>query len=248
MEVPEIRYAPCGDLSIAYQRFGSGPDLVGLPPFAQNIEVMWEDARYRRLLERLSAHATLTHFDKRGTGLSDRSIGAPTLEERMDDFRAVMDHADIERASIVAGSEAGPMAMLFAATHPSRVDKLALFGTFCASTWAIDPALEYQREIVDAWIEALAAGWGTPQSISVASFMPSLLDDPAYLRWAQRYERACLTPKSVRDLMRLNVAIDVREALPLIQAPTLVFHRSGDRVIPLQQGRYVADHIAGARF
>jgi class 3 adenylate cyclase len=246
--VPEIRYARAGDLSIAYQQWGSGPVVVGLPPFAQNIDVMWQDPYYRHLLERVGSFASMTQFDKRGTGLSDRSIGAPSLDERMDDFRAVMDATEIERASVVGVSEAGPMAILFAATYPERVDKLVLYGTFAAPAWKIDPAYEPLRAFVEQWIDQLAEHWGTAESLVVPSFMPSMVGDESYRRWMLHYERQCLTPKSVRDLMALNMQIDVRHALPLVQAPTLVLHRSGDLVVPVDAGRYLAEHIPGAQF
>jgi len=140
------------------------------------------------------------------------------------------------------------MALVLAATHPERVEKLVLFGTFAAPPWVIDPARTDLEPFVEAWIDTLADTWGTPQSISVASFAPSMLGDEDYCRWSQRYERACLSPKSVRELMELNIRIDVRDVLSLVQAPTLVFHRGDDHVVPVWSGRHLAEHVPGARF
>lgn len=246
MDTPDIKFAKSDDISIAYQQFGSGPDVVAVAPFAQNVEVLWEDRHSQRLFERLSSFCRFTHFDKRGTGLSDRTVGAPSLEQRMDDFRAVMDACGIERASIAGVSEGGPMALLFAATYPARVDKLMLFGTFATAPWNIDPGLEFQRPLVEAWIDVMAEHWGTPSSIVVPSFAPSMAGDAEYCRWMQRYERASLTPKSVREMMGLNLAIDVRDVLPLVQAPTLVTHRLGDQIAPVAGARYLVEHLPNA--
>lgn len=248
IETPEVHFADSHGVSIAYQQWGSGPHFIGLPPFAQNLEMMWEEPNLRRLLERMGTFATVTQFDKRGTGLSERIIGVASLEERMDDFRAVMDAVGVERASVGGVSEGGPLAILFAATYPERVEKLALHGTFAAASWTIDETLTAERDVTMYIIEELARHWGTPESISVAVFFASMAGDEVFARWVQRYERHCCSPNAVRELMRLNVQIDVRSALPLVQAPTLVMHRTDDPAIRIASGRYVADHIPGATF
>jgi class 3 adenylate cyclase/pimeloyl-ACP methyl ester carboxylesterase len=248
INVPEVQYAQSGDVSIAWQQFGTGPHFVGLPPFAQNLELMWEEPNYRRFLERLGSFVTVTHFDKRGTGLSERIIGVASLEERMDDFRAVMDAAGLDRAAIGGVSEGGPLAILFAATYPERVDKLLVYGSFATMAYNTHPEGARTKAELQQIFEAFANNWGTPETLSIPVFCPSMQEDAAYRKWFQRYERQSCTPNAVRQLLGLIAEIDVRSALPLVQAPTMVLHRTGDRAAPIDGGRYIAEHIDGATF
>ncbi|HWA64978.1 MAG TPA: alpha/beta fold hydrolase [Mycobacteriales bacterium] len=246
--IPEIRYARSGDVHIAFQSWGSGPALVGVPPFVQNIEALWADPTglYPRFLQRFGDFATVTHFDKRGSGLSDRGSGFHSIEERIDDIRAVMDAVGLERASLGGISEGGPMAMMFAATYPERVDKLLLIGTGARFTQAPD----YPHGLDAATFDLLTADavdkWATPDSLLTPMWMPSLADDAGFRRWVTGYERASASPGAVRDAFAYIRDIDVRSVLSSISAPTLVIHRSDELIVDVAHGRYLAEHIEGA--
>ncbi|HVW81612.1 MAG TPA: alpha/beta fold hydrolase [Mycobacteriales bacterium] len=247
-EVPEIRYARSGEVHIAYQTWGDGPALVGIPPFVQNIEALWADPTglYPHFLKRFGEFATVTHFDKRGTGLSDRGSGFHGIEERIDDIRAVMEAQGLERASLAGISEGGPMAMMFAATYPERVDKLLLIGTAARFTQAPD----YTHGLDAATFDLLSADavvkWATPDSLLTPMWMPSLVDDAGFRKWIPGYERASASPGAVRDAFAYIRDIDVRAVLSSIQAPTLVVHRADELIVDIAHGRYLADHIPGA--
>jgi class 3 adenylate cyclase len=249
-DVPEIRYARSGDVHIAYQTWGTGPNLVFSPPFAQNVETVWADPSgvFTHYLDRLGSFARVTHFDKRGTGLSDRVTGFHSIEERIDDIRAVMDAAGVERASLAGISEGGPMAMLFTAMHPERVDKLVLIGTAARFTRTEDYPYGSTIDQFDAFTGAVSDRWATPDSIVATFFAPTLAAQPGSERWITSYERSCASPGAVRDLWLFIREIDVRDVLSTIQAPTLVIHRTGDRVVDVDHGRFLAEKIANARY
>ena len=241
MEIPETRYADAGGISIAYQLFGTGPvNVVAVPPAASCVEMVWDWPPAHHYFERWGAFARVAHFDKRGTGYSDRMSGAPSVEERMDDIRAVMDAAGFERAVIFGLSEGGPLSTLFAATYPERTIALVLQGTFAR--------MPHDEEASSWFIDQWAQGWGTPDSITGAFFVPSQQGNEEYALYLRRYERAAATPAALRTLMRLNLEIDVQPALPLIACPTLVVHASGDLLIPVRTGRELAEAIPGALF
>jgi len=244
---PETKYARSGDVHIAYQVMGQGPvDLVFVPGFVSHLERHWDNPGYRRLFERISSYARLIRFDKRGTGLSDRTTSIPTLEQRMDDVRAVMDAAGSSRASLFGFSEGGAMAILFAATYPERTSALVLYGTYAREAWAPDHPWGATAEEYEARIVRRRETWGTGQTF--ASFTPSQGDNAALLEWWATTERASASPGAVEALMRMNFQIDVRHVLPAISVPTLVMHRKGDPVQPLEDGRYLARHIPGAKY
>ncbi len=244
MEVPPVRFAQARGARLAYQQFGAGPDVVAIPPMAQNIEVAWEWPDIRTMLERLGSFCRYLHFDKRGTGASDRR-GVGGIDERVEDLRAVMDDAGVERAHLLGASEGGPMALLFAFTYPHRVSSVTLVGSG-ASEYPPDMTAE-QRATQEDLHRRFAAVWGTPDSPLVDGFAPSLADDPAFRRWHQRYERLSATPESLLDLLDLTFEMDVREILPEVAVPTLVIHRTGDRIVPVERGREVAAAVPGAR-
>jgi len=249
LDRPETKYAQSGDIAIAYQAFGDGPvAFVGVPPIISCVELTWEDAEMARFLRRLGSFTRFVHFDKRGFGGSDRTVGAPTLEERVDDLRAVMDAEGIERAALGGISEGGPMVMMFAALHPERVSHLILCSTTASFRGGDDYPHYPPPEMVEAFVEEWTAKWGTPETLTVPVFTPSKVGDEQFLRWANRYERASTTPGGLRAMMRLNLEIDIRPILPLIRVPTLVLHRRGDRVIPVVNGRWLAEQIGGARY
>ena len=185
-------------------------------------------------------------FDKRGLGLSDRTGVAPTLEQVADDALAVLDAAGSERAAVFAISEGGPAAIVLAATYPERVTQLVLYGTWARIVRGADYPLGFTLEQVRATRTYFAEHWGEP--VAVAAFIPSMVDDQGYLAWWGRYLRLGTSPGGMVALMSLYEEIDVRPALPVVQQPTLVLHRKGDRLIPLENGRYLAERIPNCRF
>jgi len=245
VDEPVTRYAMSGDLHIAYQIFGDGPfDLVYAPGFISHVEMNWELAYWRNIFERLARFSRVIVFDKRGTGLSDRVGSWPTFEERMDDIRAVMDAARIERAALLGVSEGGPMCMLFAALYPERTQALVLRGTGPRMMVGPDWPWGWSKELVTPMIEAAEQNWGTGTVLSY--FVQGLADDPRGQELPGRFERFAASPGAARQLLEMNFEVDVRQVLPAISAPTLVVHRSGDYVIPVETGRYCAQHIPNA--
>jgi class 3 adenylate cyclase len=241
-----IRYAKSGDVNVAYQVTGDGPfDLVLVPGFFSHLEIDWEHPGHARLLERLGSFARLIRFDKRGTGLSDRTVGLPDFEPRMDDVRAVMDAAESEQAALFGYSEGGPLSVLFAATYPRRTRALVLYGTYAKRR---DPDDDYPwaptAEARLRYAQELEATWG--ENVDMQTMSPNA--DEALTRWYQRRGRAALSPAAARDLILMNSKADVRHVLPTVQCPTLVLHRSGDRDSRPEEGRYIASRIPGARF
>jgi class 3 adenylate cyclase len=217
-EMPETRFTRAGEVDIAYQVVGSGTefDLVFVPGWVSHLEVMWELPEFARFLDRLAAMGRLILFDKRGTGLSDRVAGVPTLEQRADDIAAVMDAAGSARAAIAAWAEGAGIAAMFAAAHPERVTALVL-GSL--SKLAADPA------IVQALSAAVESGWG--QASLVPFLAPSRAEDPRFLSWYRRWERLSSTPSAAAATLRWAMESDLRPVLPAIQARTLIVHRSG---------------------
>lgn len=247
MNRPGTQYVKNGDAYIAYQVLGDGPiDLVLVPGFISHLEHQWESPGCVRLFERLAGFTRLIRFDKRGTGLSDRGTDAPTLEQRMDDVRAVMDAVGSERAVVYGNSEGGPMSALFAATYPERTRALALYGSFARIAWAPDYPFGRTPEEHAARTAAFEQAWGTG-SLS-ASFSPSDAADPASRRWWGLFERLSASPGAMIAVTAQNYEIDARAALPLVQEPTLVLHRAGDRVVHVEHGRYLASKIPDARY
>jgi pimeloyl-ACP methyl ester carboxylesterase len=244
-----MQYARSGDVTIAYQRYGNpdGMPVIAVPPLATAIEQIWDHPPHRKYFERWGAFADVVHFDKRGCGASDRVGGAPSVEERMDDIRAVMDAVGFERATLYGLSEGGGMAMLFAATYPERVAALVLHGTFARILRDDDFPIGYDPADTARFNDDLSERWGTPDTLILPFFVPSQQQSEAYRRWLGRYERAASSPSTIRQMMELNVRIDVRHALPAIQCPTLVLHATGDLVVPSSHGEWLADHIAGAK-
>ncbi len=236
--MPETRYARNGDVHIAYQEFGEGElTLVGLPGIVSNIEVIWEDPDSRRWMTHLASFARVVHYDKRGQGLSDRETGVPTLDDRLGDLMAVIDAVGADRVALGGISEGGTTAAMFAATYPELVSHLALYGSFA----------HMDTSLGDSFMPRWAEHWGTPETLSVQALSPSKLGDPAFLRWMNRFERQTTTPGGLLAAWRWIREIDLRPVLGSIQCPTLVQHRSGDRLVPVSYGSHLAEHIPGAR-
>ena len=240
-------YAKSGSVHVAYQVMGNGPlDLVLVPGFVSHLELQLEDPRPVRIFERLASFCRLIRFDKRGTGLSDRTGGIPTLEERMDDVRAVMDTVGSKRAALLGFSEGGPMSVLFAATHPERTSALILYGAMARTAWAPDNPWGRNDEAFAARLGFIQEHWG--KGLSVEMYSPSLAGNEDYVRWAGRHERAAASPGAALAAVHMNQEIDVRHVLPTISVPTLVLHRVGDRPVKVEHGRYLAKHIPGANY
>jgi len=240
------RYARSGDVSIAYQAVGDGPPMLFVPGWVSHIEYMWEDPAFGPFLRRLASFSRLILLDRRGTGLSDREIGLPTIEQRMDDMRAVLDAVGVERAALLGISESGPMCITFAATYPDRTSALALYGTFARITATEGYPIGVPPAVIEAFVERLYERWGDAAGVRV--FAPSRANDAAFRTAWSKLERLAVSPSGIRALMRINMATDVRHILPIVRVPTLVLHREGDRPVPIALGRYIADHIPGARF
>lgn len=247
MNVPETRYATSGAVNVAYQVFGDGPvDVVLVWGGVSHIEIMWEMAGFARFFERLASFARVIQFDRRGIGLSDRVGGVATLEERIDDVRAVMDAVGSERAAIFGESEGAPMCVLFAATYPERTVALITYGAIVCFVGDDEFPWAPVREVHEQWLAAMCEGWGN--GVSADTFAPSTAGDPAARRSAARCERYAATPASFRDQMTMNAGIDIRPILASVRVPTLVVHRRDDAMVHVGQGRYLAEHIEGARF
>ena len=239
---PETKYAKSGNVNIAYQVVGGGPlDLVWVPGFISHLECGWEEPSLARFFHRLASFSRLIIFDKRGTGLSDGVAGSATLEERMDDVRAVMDDVGSGRAALFGFSEGGPMCALFAATYPQRTSALLLYGAF-ARPMEVQPSADQLQLVLDA----MERSWGRESNLH--QFAPSRADDPQFTQWWTRLMRLGASPGAAVALARMNFEIDIRHVLPAIRVPTLVLHRAKERLVSVNQGRYVADHIPGAKY
>jgi pimeloyl-ACP methyl ester carboxylesterase/DNA-binding winged helix-turn-helix (wHTH) protein len=246
---PETMYARSGDVNIAYQVIGDAPlDLVFVMGWVSHLEYFWHEPSFARFLLRLASFARLIVFDKRGTGLSDRvpNNELPTLEQRMDDVRAVMDAVGSERAALCGVSEGGPMCSLFAATYPEKTLALVMIGTYAKRIrdaeypWA--PTTEERRH----FFEEIREHWGGP--VGLEERAPSVAGDPQFREWWATYLRMGASPGAALALTQMNAEIDVRQVLPTIRVPTLVVHRSEDQCLKVEEGRYVAERIPGAKY
>jgi DNA-binding winged helix-turn-helix (wHTH) protein/pimeloyl-ACP methyl ester carboxylesterase/class 3 adenylate cyclase len=249
MRVPETRYALNGDVNIAYQTLGSAPlDLVFVMGWVSHLEYFWREPSVARFLRRLATFSRLILFDKRGTGLSDRVPldQLPTLEQRMDDVRAVLEAVGSERAAIIGISEGGPLSALFAATYPERTSALVMIGTYAKRVrdeeypWA--PTWEERGE----FLREMRERWGGP--VGIEERAPSKAHDPAFREWWAEYLRMGASPGAAVALTKMNAEVDVRHVLPTVRVPTLVIHNRGDLCLNVEEGRYVASRIPGARF
>lgn len=244
-EKPKTRYARAGAINIAYQVSGAGPiDLVYVPGWISNLDLAWEHPVYANFLHGLGSIARVIRFDKRGTGLSDRNVGYPTLEQRMEDVRAVMDAAGVRQAVLFGTSEGGNLCMQFAATHPERTRALVLYGAFARGLWAPDYPWAKTQAQVEEELSAIARDWGG--AFDFQNGAPSLAADPAVCAWFAAFLRQSASPQDALALWRWNTEIDMRATLPAIRVPTLVLHRSGDRWVKAEEGRYLAERIANA--
>jgi class 3 adenylate cyclase len=244
---PIARYARSGDVHIAYIAEGDGEvDLVWVPPWISQVEYLWSERSLEAVMERFTRFARMITFDRRGSGLSDPLLGAPTLEEQMDDVLAVMDAVGCERAAVAGTLEGGPMAAMFAATHPDRTSALILYAGFARATWAPDYEFAWPAEERDVHMAELLEHWG--EGLVAASVAPSKVAEPGFLEWAGRLERLAASPSTIKLIFDLIGQIDVRDVLPSIRVPTLVMHRREDSFIKIEHSRYLAQRIPGARY
>jgi serine/threonine protein kinase len=249
LPVPETRYTRSGDVNIAYQVVGSGElDLVFVMGWITHLEYFWREPSFARFLRRLASFSRLILFDKRGTGLSDRVPldQLPTLEQRMDDVRAVLDAVGSERAALCGISEGGPMCSLFAATYPEKTTALVMIGTYAKRIWDPEypwaPSLESRQR----FFELMQREWGGP--VGIAERAPSKASDPTFRDWWATYLRMGASPGAAVALTKMNAEVDIRAVLPTIRVPALVIHRAGDVCLKAEEGRYVASRIPGARY
>jgi class 3 adenylate cyclase len=238
---PVTQYAKSGDVHIAFQSFGNGPiNLVMVPGFVSNVENYWDEPDLARFLNRLGSYARVVTFDKRGTGMSDRGVELPGLDQRMDDLRAVMDAAGMEQAALLGISEGAPLSVLFAATYPDRCRALVLYGSFSRFSYWFPT-----KEALEAFFGYVEKAWGTGGSVQ--KFAPSRANDATFQRWWGRNERLGASPAAVKALMSMNSQIEISGILPAVRVPTLVIHRTGDKTVSVEGGRDVAANIPGAR-
>lgn len=245
MAKPETQYAMAGDISIAYQVIGGGPiDLVYSQGWLTNIEYAWESPHYADFLSKLGRFCRLIFFDKRGTGLSERNVGFPTLEQRTEDITAVLDAIGSESAALLGVSEGGNMSALFAATYPERTRALILSGMGARGSWAPDYPWAGKPEGIEQTIAYMRQNWGKPFDLDDVA--PSMASDEAARAWWGAYIRNSASPKTAELITRLSVEMDVRDVLATISCPTLVINREGDIWHPPEEVQYISDRIPNA--
>ena len=242
------RYTKSGDIHIAWQAEGreDAIDLIYVPTWVGQLEVLGEEPTIQAFVEKMCRFARLISFDRRGAGLSDPMVGAPTLEEQIDDVLAVMEAAGTERVALLGSLEGGPLAMTFAATHPDKVSALVLYATFARAAWAPDYDWAPKPEDRARNLEALVSQWG--QGMIGAGIAPSKVSDPDFIAWAGKMERYAASPGTIRRIQDVVGGTDVRHVLPTIRVPTLVLHRRDDSFLKVEHSRYLAEHIPGARY
>lgn len=247
MEKPRTHFTSAGDVAIAYQVVGDGPvDLIYASGWLHNIDVVWEHAGYNRFLSRLAERCRLILFDKRGTGMSDRDVGAPTLEERTDDIRAVMEATGSRKTSIFGVSEGANMATMFAAIYPERVSSITLVGCYACKKWKPDWPHGQKRADFENMIKLLEENWGDFGEF-VTDRMPSVAEDQNEIDFHNRLFVHSGSPSTALKITRLNYELDVRPILPSVQAPALVLHSRGDKVVSIHDAEFLADTLPNGR-
>jgi pimeloyl-ACP methyl ester carboxylesterase len=243
---PDVQFTQAGTVNIAYQVFGAGPvDLVLVPGWVSNLDTFWEEPSVVRFFDRLGSFSRVILFDKRGTGLSDRVTQSPTLEERMDDVRAVLDAVGSERAALLGYSEGGPMCALFSVTYPARTEALIMIGSFPTSKDAGDYSYGRTPEGWRQFTREVTENWGGP--VGLESRAPSRSSDPRFRHWWAKFLRTGASPSTALALNEMNAEIDIRHLLPVIRVPTLLLHAIGDRTISVEASRFMAKRIPGAK-
>jgi class 3 adenylate cyclase/pimeloyl-ACP methyl ester carboxylesterase len=251
MQPSPIRYARAGDLYIAYRTLGDGPvDLVFISGAISNLELDWDEPRYASFMERLASGARVITFDCRGVGISDR-VAAPSLEDKMDDVRAVLDEVGSRGAVVFGFLDGGAMATLFAATYPDRTRGLVLYAFQPRRRWAPDYPWGLTPDAARHYLEDALVGWNEIERRSreeLGVTAPSHADDDEMIRWLARWRRLSTSPGAFADFRRVNLDLDVRHVLPAIRVPVLVLHRPGQKVVSSEVSRFVADQIPTASY
>ena len=248
-QIPEVHYARNSQVNIAYQVIGNAPlDLVFVMGWVSHLEYFWSEPSFARFLRRLATFARVILFDKRGTGLSDHVPldQLPTLEQRMDDVRAVMEAVGSERAVLCGISEGGPLCSLFAATYPEKTIALVMIGSYARRLRGEGYPWGPNEEEQEAFLEEIRQHWGGP--VGLEKRAPTLADDPHFREWWAAYLRHGASPGAALALTKMNSQIDIRHVLPIVRVPTLIIHRTGDQCLKVEEGRYLAEHIPGAKF
>jgi pimeloyl-ACP methyl ester carboxylesterase len=246
--IPTTRYVKSDDVHIAYQVIGDGPlDLLWVPGYVSHVEATWQSPQHAAFIRRLASFCRLILFDKRGTGMSDRGSQIFTLEQRMHDVQAILDEIGSERAALFGVSEGGPMALLYAATYPERTSALVLYGSYAKRSWAPDYPFGWKDEQWERVLANINQNWGTPQGTNIPMYAPSLMDKPDEAEQVASYFRASASPGAAAAIMKMNREIDVRNVLPAVRTPTMIIHRTGDRVSEVGHARYMTQQIAGAK-
>ena len=247
-DIPVTHYVKSDDVHIAYQVIGDGPrDLLFVPGFVSNVEALWQSPARTSFFRRLATFARVILFDKRGTGMSDRGSQIFTLEQRMHDVQAVLDQVGSRRATLFGVSEGGPMSLLYAATYPERTSALVLCGTYARRSWAPNYIFAWTDAQWSAFLDDVEHHWGTADAMSLLMWAPSLAGNRQALEQIAAYFRASASPGAASAVMRMNREIDVREILPVTRVPTLILHRTDDRVIDVRHARYMAQRIPRAK-
>ncbi|MGH2724141.1 MAG: adenylate/guanylate cyclase domain-containing protein [Actinomycetota bacterium] len=249
MDPPETRYTSVGDSQVAYQVFGDGPDVVFSFGFLNHIDYRWDDPGFSRFMRRMASFARVVIFDRRGTGASDPlpEAAGPSWEGWVDDLDAVLEVTGSERAAIVGVADAGAMAVLFAATYPDRVASLILTITAAAARSVPGYAFGIPAEKEELFLSLIEESWGKEDGRLVSLMVPDRADDPEFVRWYAKLQRASSTPRRAVESARWIFDIDVRHALPMIRVPTLVVGLSEDAFVPVDASRYLAEHIEDAK-
>ena len=247
-DIPVTHYVKSDDVHIAYQVIGEGPrDLLFVPGFVSNVEALWQSPARASFFRRLATFGRVIMFDKRGTGMSDRGSQIFTLEQRMHDVQAVLDQVGSQRATLFGVSEGGPMSLLYAATYPERTAALVLCGTYARRSWAPDYTFGWTDAQWSTLLNDIEQHWGTTDAMSLLMWAPSLAGNKHALEQVAAYFRASASPGAASAIMRMNREIDVRDILPVTRVPTLVLHRTDERVIDVKHARYLAQQIPRAR-
>jgi class 3 adenylate cyclase/pimeloyl-ACP methyl ester carboxylesterase len=240
-----IHYAQSGELSIAYKTIGSGPpDILFIPGFVSNVELIDDLPTWSHTLNQLARLGRLVFFDKRGTGVSDRTLGTGSAEDRMDDARAVADAAGMEQSVVIGLSEGGPLAILYATAFPERVSSLVLWGTFARIRQANDYPIGSPPELIDSFIDSVRGAWGSGHALE--AFLGGGLDD-TFREQLAHYERQTATPNAAGTILHHNTNMDVRHALSAVRVPTLIVHRTGDPIVPVRNARFMHEYIEGSQ-
>jgi class 3 adenylate cyclase len=247
-EIPSTHYVKSDDVHIAYQVLGEGSfDLLFVPGFVSNVEAIWQSPEQSAFFRRLASFCRLILFDKRGTGMSDRGSQIFALEQRMHDVQAILDEVGSKRTALFGISEGGPMSLLYTATYPERTSALVIYGSYAKRSWAPDYPFGWKDEQWQLVLDDIEHCWGTPQSLSMAMRVPSVAGDQRAAERIASYYRAAASPGAAAAIMRMNREIDVRHVLPVTLVPTLILHRTAERVIDVEHARYMARCIPGAK-